>query len=123
MRYVVLLGILIFLSGCASTSAIYVSREKKYAPTSAVTVLHTPPQKPYVVIARLKTTGIPGMSYKTMLKDMVFTAKGLGANAVVVSGMTYKMSRKEIYYMPHRTLPVVRPPVRVPILHGIALRY
>ncbi|WP_145930795.1 hypothetical protein [Acidihalobacter prosperus] len=122
-KYLVSFVVLIFLGGCATTNAIYGDGGKKFLPTKAVSVLQVPPQKPYVVIAKLKTTGIPGMSYKTLLADMISKAKNIGADAIIVSKLTHAMSRREVYRMPHRTQAVVRPPVSVPILNAVAIRY
>lgn len=82
------------LAGCASSGLVAPSVQRlsqtQYAATATVDVLSAPPATPFEPIARLQLADPTGAASSSQLvAQLSETAKGLGANALVVEQVTH----------------------------------
>lgn len=91
---VVLAALLLALAGCATTANLAAPSVQQlstnhYAPTQTVDVLGARPTEPFEAIARLHLVDPTGVATKSQLvAQLTATAKGLGANALVIEDIT-----------------------------------
>lgn len=93
MLPIVLAASLLALAGCATANLAAPSVQQlstnHYAPTQTVDVLGARPTEPFEAIARLHLVDPTGVATKSQLiAQLTTTAKGLGANALVIEDIT-----------------------------------
>ena len=73
------------LAGCAATtSVVLLDPSKRYAPSESVQILLKAPQRDYVEIAKLESTGLIGEPEPKVLEDARMRAQEIGADAIIV---------------------------------------
>ena len=75
----------LWLAGCAATtSVVLLDASKQYPPSASVEILLKAPQRDYLEIAKLESTGLIGEPEPKVLEDARMRAQEIGAEAIVV---------------------------------------
>jgi len=84
MKTLIALAALVLVGCAATTSVVMLDQTKQYPPSSSVEILLRPPQRPYVEIAKLESTGNIGEPEPKVLEDARKRAQEIGADAIIV---------------------------------------
>ena len=75
----------LLLAGCAATtSVVLLDPSKQYAPSASVEILLKAPQRDYIEIAKLESSGLIGEPEPKVLEDARLRAQEIGADAIIV---------------------------------------
>lgn len=120
----VLIGILLSLSACASGPEIHVQSltQQHYTPTNLVEVLSAAPVKPYAEIARIRVQGSAGESGAQLLAALQTRAGVLGADAIIVKDESSTLP-PTVSYNPSGGQYTTVPGQTIPAYSALAIRY
>ena len=91
----------IVLAGCApTTSVVLLDPARQYAPSAGVEILLKAPERPYLEIAKLESSGVIGEPEPALLEDARKRAQEIGADAIIVIQSTSVYQPPVIVYEP-----------------------
>ena len=83
--WIILIFVVAMLEGCESTtSVVLLDPSKSYTASGTVEILLKAPDRPYVEIAKLESSGLIGEPEPQLLEDARTKAAAIGADAIIV---------------------------------------
>jgi len=111
------------LVGCAQTTAVLVDDSKQFPPTTSVQLLGAVPNRPYIQIAVLESTGPVNTPMPQLLKSMKKKGMALGADAVIpIQDASTKQEQALIYNAWLGGYQTIGGGI-LPVVRGIAIKF